>query len=311
MSTSFEGIVKRAYEIASKNRHEYVTLEHLLCSLIESEEIQELIAAVEGDIKKLHQDLENYINDDKNHVIVKTGVYQPRHTSLLLTIVKKAKTQSLFSGRNDMGSTDLFLAMFNIENSYASFFLNEAGLFRDSIIDHLQKRNQPVSNLAEKDAVETLKQYCQNLNEHAKNGKIDPLIGRENEVDTITQILARRNKHNVVMLGEPGVGKTVIVEGLAKRIVEGAVPETLADKTIYSLDIASIVAGTKFRGDFEERMKAIISAFSTLPNAIMFIDEIHMIMGAGSGSQGAMDVANLLKPALGRGQLRCIGSTTN
>ena len=311
MSTSFEGIVKRAYEIASKNRHEYVTLEHLLFSLIESEEIQELIAAVEGDIKKLHQDLENYINDDKNHVIVKTGVYQPRHTSLLLTIVKKAKTQSLFSGRNDMGSTDLFLAMFNIENSYASFFLNEAGLFRDSIIDHLQKRNQPVSNLAEKDAVETLKQYCQNLNEHAKNGKIDPLIGRENEVDTITQILARRNKHNVVMLGEPGVGKTVIVEGLAKRIVEGAVPETLADKTIYSLDIASIVAGTKFRGDFEERMKAIISAFSTLPNAIMFIDEIHMIMGAGSGSQGAMDVANLLKPALGRGQLRCIGSTTN
>jgi len=310
MSNSFEDTVKRAYALAAAHRHEFVTLEHLLFALTDNEEVQSLIHAVGGDIKKLIADLKLYIDEPSNHVLVKSGTYQPRHTALLLTIVKKAKTQSLFSGRNDMGCMDLFLAMFNIENSYASYFLHDAGLDKDNILDFLSNNNKPVTSTNQTSALDLLSQYCVNLNEKARDGKIDPLIGREKEVETITQVMARRNKHNVLMLGDPGTGKTVLIEGLAKRIVEGDVPETLIDKVIWSLDISSIVAGTKFRGDFEDRMKNIIAALTSLPNAIVFIDEIHMIMGAGSGSSGTMDAANILKPALGRGEICCIGSTT-
>lgn len=308
--SSFEDMVKRAYSLAVEHRHEFVTLEHLLFALAENDEIKSLIQAVGGNIKKLRADLKSYIEDPDNHVLVKSGVYQPRHTSLLLTIVKKAKTQSIFSGRSDMAGLDLFLAMFNIENSHASFYLHDAGIERDDILAYLSNKKHKDPVVDHKEALEVVAQFCINLNEKAKAGKIDPLIGREVEVENITQIMARRTKNNVLLLGDPGVGKTVIVEGLAKRIVEGDVPETLVNKTIYSLDIASIVAGTKFRGDFEERMKNIIAAFSALPDAIMFIDEIHMIMGAGGGNSGTMDAANLLKPALGRGELSCIGSTT-
>lgn len=310
MSTSFEDTVKRAYALAAEHRHEFVTLEHLLLALIDNDDIRTVIDAVGGNSKKLQLDLKAYINDPTNHSLVKSGTYQPRHTTLLLTIVKKAKTQSLFSGRVDMGCVDLFLAVFNIENSHASYYLHDAGIDKDSVVAFLTNSPPSQSGLNEKDALDVLSQFCINLNEKAKDGKIDPLIGREKEVESITQIMARRTKHNALMLGDPGVGKTIIVEGLAKRIVEGSVPETLSNKTIWSLDIASIVAGTKFRGDFEERMKNIIAAFTSMPDAIMFIDEIHMIMGAGGGNAGAMDAANLLKPALGRGEICCIGSTT-
>lgn len=311
MSSSFEDSMKRAYGIASEYRHELVTLEHVLASLLENQEINDIITTVGGDVKKLQKDVKDYLDDTNNHIIVKNGVYHPRHTALLLTVVKKSKTQSLFSGKPELGYLDLFTALFNIENSHASYFLHAAGVERDAILQHLNGKNSKNDEIiTEKDALEILEQYCVNLNEKAKEGKIDPLIGREHEVDAITQSMARRNKHNVIMLGDPGVGKTVIVEGLAKRIVEGDVPETLSDKIIWSLDMASIVAGTKFRGDFEERMKNLIVAFSVMKNAIMFIDEIHMIMGAGGGNQGAMDAANLLKPALSRGEIRCIGSTT-
>jgi ATP-dependent Clp protease ATP-binding subunit ClpA len=310
MSSNFEDIIKRAYTLASDKRHEFVTLEHVLYCLTEADDIQEIITAVGGDINKLRGLLKAYIDDPTNHILIKTGPYQPRHTSMLLHIVKKAKTQSLFSGRSDMGCVDLFLAMFNIDNSHASYFLNEAGVVKEVVIAYLSTNNKNTTQNSEKESLEVLEQYCQNLNEKAKAGKIDPLIGRETEVETITQILARRNKNNVIMLGDPGVGKTIIVEGLARRISEGDVPEILENTTIWSLDIASLVAGTKFRGDFEERMKQVIQAFASLPNAVMFIDEIHMIMGAGGGSSGAMDAANLLKPALSRGEIRCIGSTT-
>jgi len=311
MSSSFESSIKRAYSLASERRHELVTLEHLLASLTEVEEIQELIKAAGGDEQKLSKELMSYLDDPSNHVIIKSGPYQPRHTALLLTVVKKAKTQSLFSNKPDMGCMDLFLAMFNIENSHASYFLHLAGLHRDEVLQALRRKSKGLdSSMPQNEAEEILSQFCANLNEKAKAGKIDPLIGREREVETITQIMSRRNKHNVIMLGDPGVGKTVIIEGLAKRIVEEDVPECLADKVIWSLDMGSMVAGTKFRGDFEERMKQVIQAFSALPSAIMFIDEIHMIMGAGSGNQGSMDAANLLKPALSRGEIRCIGSTT-
>jgi len=311
MSSNFENTVRRAYALATKRQHELVTLEHLLASLLENPEIQELVKAVGGDLAGLTKEVDAYLDDPSNHVVVKSGAYQPRHTGLLITVVKKAKTQSLFSNKPEMGSVDIFLAMFNIENSPASYFLNIAGVEKDDILQHLRKKSKNDEIDMTGDAAQAiLEQFCINLNDKARAGKIDPLIGREKEVETITQIMARRNKHNVIMLGDPGVGKTIIVEGLAKRIAENDVPETLADKTIWSLDMGAMVAGTKFRGDFEERMKQVITAFSSMPNAIMFIDEIHMIMGAGGGNQGAMDAANLLKPALSRGEIRCIGSTT-
>jgi ATP-dependent Clp protease ATP-binding subunit ClpA len=312
INSDFERCVSRAYAIASERRHELVTLEHLLAALIEHPDIQEIVAGCNGSMDILKKNLMEYLNDGSNHSIVISGNYQPRHTGLLLNIVKKAKAQSLFTGRPDMGAIDLFVALFNIENSHASYYLHVAGMEKEPVLNYIHSKHSTnkQKSISPNEALEILENFCVNLNEKAKNGKIDPLIGREKEVEQITQIMARKNKHNVVLLGDPGVGKTVIVEGLARKITEKTVPETLIGKTIWSVDMASMVAGTKFRGDFEERMKQLITAFSSRDDAIMFIDEIHMIMGAGGGGQGAMDAANILKPALSRGEIRCIGSTT-
>jgi ATP-dependent Clp protease ATP-binding subunit ClpA len=311
INNDFERSVSRAYAIASERRHELVTLEHLLAALLEEPDILDIINGCNAQIDILRKNLMEYLNDSSNHSVVTHGQYQPRHTGLLLNVVKKAKAQSLFTGRPGMSSVDLFLALFNIENSHASYYLHISGLEKEQVMNYITSRqNNKTKNLSANEALEILSSFCVNLNEKAKNGKIDPLIGREKEVEQITQIMARKNKHNVVLLGDPGVGKTVIVEGLARKITENSVPETLIGKTIWSVDMASMVAGTKFRGDFEERMKQLITAFSSRDDAIMFIDEIHMIMGAGGGGQGAMDAANILKPALSRGEIRCIGSTT-
>lgn len=310
---SIESTIQRSYQLAAQRHHELVTLEHLLAALLEDKEIQQLITRNKGDLESLVKSNLEWLNTIENHVIVKNTQYQPRHTTLLMNVVKKSKTQSMFSGKQEVGPIDLLLAMYGIADSPASYFLERHAPARDVLVEYINK-----SGIADPDymdpaeAEEILRTYCINLNDRAQKGKIDPLIGREKEVESITQILARRNKHNVIMIGDPGVGKTVIVEGLAKRIVEKTVPETLLDKTVWSLDIASLVAGTKYRGDFEERMKQIIRALQSDENAIAFIDEIHMIMGAGSGGggNGSMDAANMLKPALSRGEIRCIGSTT-
>lgn len=310
--SAFERTLRRAYMIAAERRHELVTLEHLLAALLENEEIFAICKGVGGNTKGLSADLINFLDDPSNHVIIKTGAYQARHTTSLMNAFKKAKAQSLLSNGQDSNIIDLFLSIFNIEDCHASYFLELHGIEKDAVIAFLKNKNtkQNERTLTKRDAIDVLNQFCVNLNEKASAGKIDPLIGRENEVEAITQILARRTKHNVVMLGDPGVGKTIIVEGLAKRIVEDDVPDTLKNQVIYSLDLASLVAGTKFRGDFEERIKLILMSLQIVTEAILFIDEIHMIMGAGSGNTGSMDAANLLKPALSRGEIRCIGSTT-
>ncbi len=313
MENSFEQTIQRAYQLAASMNHELVTLEHLLAGLLENGIIQKLIKRTGGNLDAMVKDTSDWLNDDRNHVIVKQGSYQPRHTTLLAQVIKKAKTHSMFSGRKDIGPEDIYLALYGIQDSPASWIIQQHSAPKDKIVAQInQVAAEEQSTMDEGAAIEILQTYCINLNTKAEAGRIDPLIGREREVEQICQILARRNKHNVIMTGDPGVGKTVIVEGLAKRIVEGDVPESLADCTIWNLDIASLVAGTKFRGDFEERMKHIIAAFTALPTHIMFIDEIHMIMGAGSsgGGSGSMDAANMLKPALSRGDIRCIGSTT-
>ncbi len=312
MSNKFETIISRSYQLAVNRHQELVTLEHLLAALLEDKDLQHLINNVHGDLDSLTKNNLAWLDNADNHVIVKAAQYQPRHTTLLSNIVKKAKTQSMFSGKQEVMPIDLFIAMYGIEDSPASYFLDKFTPGKDAIIEYLSKTNNisDGETLDPKEAEEVLRAFCINLNERAINGKIDPLIGREREVEYITQILARRNKHNIIMTGSAGVGKTVIVEGLAKRIVEKDVPDTLLDKTIWSIDIASMVAGTRYRGDFEERMKQVIRAFQSSPNTIAFIDEIHMIMGAGNGGGGALDAANMLKPALSRGEIRCIGSTT-
>lgn len=310
---TFEQTIQRSYHIAAARKHELVTLEHLLASLLEDADVVKLMKRGKGDVDALTKDTLAYLNDNTHHVIVSAGTFQPRHTQLLMNVVKKAKTQSMFSGRSEVGPVDLLLAIYNIQDSPAAYFLDKHGPSKESMVDLLNKNQAADSDgMDVVEALDTLEQYCINLNRKAENGRIDPLIGRETEVEQITQILARRNKHNVIMVGDAGVGKTQIVEGLAKRIIDKDVPETLSDKTIWSVDIATLVAGTKFRGDFEERMKAIIRAFRSLPDAIMFIDEIHMIMGAGNGGggSGSLDAANMLKPPLSRGEIHCIGSTT-
>lgn len=313
MSQRFESVIARAYQLAQQHRHELVTLEHLLAALLEERDIQLIITRNNGDLESLIKENAAWLDDTDNHVVVKQVQYNPRHTNLLSNVVKKSKTHSMFTDRQELGPIDLFLACYDIQDSPASYFIDKYAPSKDKVIEYISNYNSADAEVMDyKEAISILRQYCVNLNDRARNGNIDPLIGREKEVETITQILARRNKHNVLLIGDPGVGKTAVVEGLALRISNGDVPETLIDKTIWSLDIASLVAGTKYRGDFEERMKLILKALQSDPDSIAFIDEIHMIMGAGNGggSNGSLDAANMLKPALSRGLIRCIGSTT-
>ena len=314
MENGFEQTIQRAYQLAASMSHELVTLEHLLASLLDNSNIQKLIKRSGGNLDAMIAATSEWLNDEQKHVIVKQGSYQPRHTSLLAQVIKKAKTHSLFSGRRAIGPEDIFLAMYDIHDSPASWIISQHAAAKEKLMSNINRvSTEDTSKMDEDSAIEILETYCINLNDKAEAGRIDPLIGREREVEHICQIMSRRNKHNVIMTGDPGVGKTIIVEGLAKRITEGDVPDCLMGHTIWNLDVASLIAGTKFRGDFEERMKHIISAFTALPEHIMFIDEIHMIMGAGSGGggSGSIDVANMLKPALSRGDIRCIGSTTS
>ena len=299
--------IRRAYHIAQSLNHEFVTLEHVLYSLLEKPQITDILATSGGDVAQLTLLVKNYLNDPHNHSIVDN--ITPRHTTLLLTTIKHARTQNLFSGRTDVHDYDMLLALFGIKQSHASYFLETCRMDKEKIAEAITETHPDFADQKNSEWRQILDTWAVNLNDRAKNGKIDSLIGRQQELKEIVEVLGKRNKHNVVLVGDPGVGKTQIVEGLAGLIVRGEVPASLESQTIYSLDLAQLVAGTKYRGDFEERLKQVIVALQNLPNTILFIDEIHMIIGAGSSS-GSMDAANILKPALSRGEIRCIGSTT-
>lgn len=310
--TEFERILNRSYDLAVSYQHEYVSLEHLLLASSETASVESLMQGMHKDLHQLQQDLRDFLADSSRHSVVPDTRYQPKYTSTLLTTIKQAKAQSLFLGKQGIDGVDLMIAMFNTENSWAVYFMAKQSLSKDVIVNYLSQAQQDSgADMNQEDARLLLAQFAVNLNQKANQNKIDPLIGREQDVWQITQTLARKTKNNPLLVGAPGVGKTQIVEGLAKRIVEKQVPPVLLDKEIWSLDVSSVVAGTKFRGDFEERMKNLVNALKHMPHVILFIDEIHMIMGAGSGGgQSSMDVANILKPALGRGEIRTIGSTT-
>jgi ATP-dependent Clp protease ATP-binding subunit ClpA len=309
--TEFERILHRSYDLAVQYQHEYVSQEHLLAAILENSSAQEVMLRLKVDLDQLQSQVKSFLADNQYHSVVPDHQYQPKYTTTLLTSIKQAKAQSLFLGKNTIDGVDLMVAMFNTDHSWAVYFMQKQGISKDAIIQALSQEPSTDTPMEQSEALMLLGQFAVNLNQRAEQRKIDPLVGRQTDVWQITQTLARKTKNNPLLVGPPGVGKTQIVEGLALLIHNQETPPVLWNKQIWSLDISSVVAGTKFRGDFEERMKNLITALKSLPDVILFIDEIHMIMGAGSGGgQNSMDVANILKPALGRGEIRTIGSTT-
>src|SRR6056297_269059 len=310
-------IVQNAFVQAQSRQHEYVTLEHLLVSLLDDDDIVQLLEEMSVPLQNLSNDVTAYLDNEIESS--EDDIDTAKKTITLERVFQRAVAQSYFVGRATPTPVDVLISILSENNSHAAHFCMEHGITKEALSELLVEsiREQEVTP----DGVaaaggkrgqrqSALDQFAVNLNNQAKDGKIDDLIGRQWEVESLVQTLARRKKNNVVLVGDPGVGKTAIAEGLAKRIVDENVPETIEGKTIYSLDVGMLLAGSKYRGDFEERMKDVLQELEDKPDSILFIDEIHMIMGAGSGGQSAMDVANLIKPALQRGSLRCIGSTT-
>lgn len=304
-SKQVENIVRAAAQYAGTKKHEYMCLEHITLFLLDDPEIIQIGKKLEVDLARIKADLREYLdNDEYNGLSSNNGAKgAPKQTSTVDFIFQRGLARSLFT-KEEFSAYELLQAILTEENSHAKYFCEVNGLSYEIL-------NEQVENeIVRKENQELLEQYTINLNEEALKLRIDPLIGRVEEVQDLIHVLARRKKNNCLLVGQPGTGKTAIAEGLAKKIVEGDVPHTLRSRVVYSLDLGQLVAGTRFRGDFEERLKSVLKCLEEDTNAILFIDEIHMIMGAGSGGNSSMDVANLLKPVLGKGRLLTIGATT-
>ncbi|MBK8545113.1 MAG: ATP-dependent Clp protease ATP-binding subunit ClpA [Caulobacteraceae bacterium] len=327
-SRTLEHTLRRALSLATDHSHEYVTLEHLLLSLVDDDDASGVMHACKVDLDKLRQNLEAYLENELDALRVQNREHEePRPTAGFQRVLQRAMLHVDSSGGREVTGANVLVALFSERESHAAYFLQEQDMTRYDAVNFIAHgmpkragaaQPRPVRGAQEgedgervvKQGSEALAAYCVNLNKKAKEGKIDPLIGRESEVLRAIQILCRRNKNNPLLVGDPGVGKTAIAEGLARKINEKQVPEILADATIFSLDMGSLLAGTRYRGDFEERLKSVMKELENHPKAVLFIDEIHTVIGAGATSGGAMDASNLLKPALQSGQLRCMGSTT-
>ncbi len=305
-SKYIDNIIQNAVTFAKDKGHEYVTLEHIMFCLLENEDIAELVKELSVDLNNIVEDLNHYLDDPElNGLENEHGVKgEPKKTASTERIIQRALAQVIFSGREEVKPLDMFLSILSEQNCHAAYFCQLNGLDKNIIVDYLEhKYNSDKSS-------ELVKEYTTNLNDEAQKNRIDNLIGRHEEVDELVHILARRKKNNVVLVGEPGTGKTAVAEGLAKRIVDGDVPDVIQNKIIYSLAVGDLLAGTRYRGDFEERFKTVLETLEASPNAILFIDEIHMIMGAGSAGSSSVDIANMIKPVLGKGRLLTIGATT-
>ena len=324
LTPSLERALERALGLAAERKHEYATLEHLLLALTEDEDAAEVMTACKLDIEKLRRDLANYLDNDCASFVVEDGG-QVHPTAAFQRVVQRAVLHVESSSRDEVSGANVLVSIFAERDSHAAYFLQEQDMTRYDAVNYIShgvakkpgmSKAKPVEGAAEKEedqtkpAGEALGAYCVDLNQKAREGKTDPLIGRHAEVERAIQVLCRRRKNNPLLVGDPGVGKTAIAEGLAKKIVDGEAPPILADAVIYSLDMGALLAGTRYRGDFEERLKAVVKELEEQPKAVLFIDEIHTVIGAGATSGGAMDASNLLKPALQSGQLRCMGSTT-
>jgi len=327
-SRTLEHTLRRALSLATDHSHEYVTLEHLLLSLVDDDDASGVMHACKVDLDKLRQNLEAYLENELDALRVNNREHEePRPTAGFQRVLQRAMLHVDSSGGREVTGANVLVALFSERESHAAYFLQEQDMTRYDAVNFIAHgmpkragaaQPRPVRGAQEgedgervvKQGSEALAAYCVNLNKKAREGKIDPLIGREAEVLRAIQILCRRNKNNPLLVGDPGVGKTAIAEGLARKINEKQVPEVLADATIFSLDMGTLLAGTRYRGDFEERLKSVMKELENHPKAVLFIDEIHTVIGAGATSGGAMDASNLLKPALQSGQLRCMGSTT-
>ena len=326
LSRSLEQALHRAIKLASDRHHEYATLEHLLLALIDDPDAAQVLKACNVDSEALRQSLRKYIDEELMTLVIEDGE-DAKPTTGFQRVVQRAVLHVQNSGRDEVTGANVLVALFTERESHAVYFLQEQNMTRLDAVSYISHgiakrpgmtQQKPVRGADEeeenektsKQGTEALEAYCVNLNEKAKSGRIDPLIGRDSEVERTIQILCRRQKNNPLFVGDPGVGKTAIAEGLARKIVKHDVPEVLKESTIYALDMGALIAGTRYRGDFEERLKSVVKELEAIKGAILFIDEIHTVIGAGATSGGAMDASNLLKPALQAGLLRCIGSTT-
>jgi ATP-dependent Clp protease ATP-binding subunit ClpA len=325
LSPSLETALEKALTLASEREHEYATLEHLLLALTEDEHAKEVMGACKVDIEVLTAELVRYIDDELTSLIVEDGEGRVQPTAAFQRVVQRAILHVESSGRDEVTGANVLVSIFSERESHAAYFLQEQDMTRYDAVNFIShgvakqpgmsrpsspRGAEPAEEEAVKQGHEALDAYCVNLNAKARAGKIDPLIGRDMEINRCIEVLCRRNKNNPILVGDPGVGKTAIAEGLAKKIVDGEAPEILDEAIIWSLDMGALLAGTRYRGDFEERLKSVMKELEQQDKAILFIDEIHTIIGAGATSGGAMDASNLLKPALQNGGLRCMGSTT-
>jgi len=325
-ATELEQSLHRALRSANDHRHEFATLEHLLLALCDDNDARSVLRACNVDIDQLRLQLTNYLDEDLASLTVEEEE-EAKPTAGFQRVIQRAVYHVQSSGRDEVTGANVLVAVFAERESHAVFFLQEQDMTRLDAVSYIahgvakapgMSTERTVRGTEEKDQEESgvksgdeaLTAYCVDLNEKARSGRIDPVIGREEELERTIQILCRRQKNNPLLVGDPGVGKTAIAEGLARRVVLGEVPEVLRDTTIYSLDMGALLAGTRYRGDFEERLKAVIQELENHADAILFIDEIHTVIGAGATSGGAMDASNMLKPALASGTIRCMGSTT-
>src|SRR6202790_375443 len=327
-SRSLEQSLHRALALANERHHEYATLEHLLLALIEDQDAAAVMRACNVDLEKLRRNLVAYVESELENLVT-DGSEDSKPTAGFQRVIQRAVIHVQSSGREEVTGANVLVAIFAERESHAAYFLQEQEMTRYDAVNYIShgiakppglteaRRARGIDEEAEskgneepKKKGDALDAYCVNLNKKAREGKIDPLIGREAEINRTIQVLCRRQKNNPLFVGDAGVGKTAIAEGLARRIVHGEVPDVLKGATVFALDMGTLLAGTRYRGDFEERLKQVIKELEAYPGAIMFIDEIHTVIGAGATSGGAMDASNLLKPALASGTLRCIGSTT-
>lgn len=308
-NNEIEHIVEQAVKLAKARQHEYVITEHLLLSMIRHPGFRKTLDQFGVEVDQFDLELDVYINSLVN--LVTTANVQPRKTQALERLFNRANVQAMFTGRRTLTMLDLYLSIMNETNTHAHYFLLKYGVKKNEFAEFYAKNHtQSDTNLSDSQATEILEEYCTNLSADAAANKLEPMIGRDTEVKEMVATLARRFKANVLMVGDPGVGKTHIVEGLAQEIVAGRVPEFLKDHEVWSLEVGTLLAGSKYRGEFEEKFKAVIAALEAKKKCILFVDEAHTMKGAGAGQQSSLDFANMLKPAITKGNLKVIASTT-
>ena len=311
-SDHLQAVFEKAIDTAKKMHHEYLTIEHLLFAMMTEDSFSEMIEGFNQSSNQLKKDLSDYLQNKCGEITVEDVVIKPKKTQAVERVLNRAFTQVLFNGRQKIEPTDIFMAMIGEKRSWAVYFIQKSNIDKDKFNDYINNATEEGEEESPGDhqGDRALKAFTTNLNDEVTKKKIDPVIGRIDELENIALALGRRSKNNVILVGDPGVGKTAIAEGLAFNIVNGAVPDFLKDYKVYSLDISAMLAGSKYRGDFEERFKQVIKALQKKGKTVLFIDEAHMISGAGSASNSANDLANMMKPALSKGNIKVVASTT-